>query len=95
MFGSFKSVRGELLVSTSVAIGYDTIRKQFKSMCVDLGLPELDIHSCRIGGASEASRLGAPREVVKKAGGWRSAAVDGYIRPERPMQIVVDLLTER
>ena len=36
MFGSYKSVRGELVVSGSVAIGYDTIRKQFKSMCVDL-----------------------------------------------------------
>ena len=39
---------------------------------------------------------GAPREVVKKTGGWRSAAVDGYIRSEGlSMKVVVDLLAER
>ena len=35
---------------------------------------------------------GAPREVVKKTGGWRSVAVDGYIRTEGlSMKFVVDL----
>ena len=80
-------------MSGSKPIGYDTVRKQFKLTCEELGLSDLDIHSCRIGGASEASRLGAPREVVKRTGGWKSAAVDGYIRPEGPMRMVVDLLT--
>ena len=95
MFGSFRSVKGEVRVNGSRPIGYDTVRKQFKAMCMELGLPELDIHSCRIGGASEASRLGAPSEVVKRTGGWKSAAVDGYIRPEGPMKMVVDLLTRK
>ena len=52
----------------------------------------LDIHSCRIGAASESARLGARREVVKEVGGWKSAAVDLYIRPEEPLSQVVNLL---
>ena len=75
------------------AVGYDTIRKQFKNMCVELKLPLLDIHSCRIGAATESTRLGARRDVVKEVGGWRSAAVDLYVRPEEPLAQVVDLLT--
>ena len=75
------------------AVGYDTIRKQFKNKCLELKLPVLDIHSCRIGAASESARLGARREVVKEVGGWKSAAVDLYIRPEEPLSQVVNLLT--
>ena len=48
-------------------VGYDMFRKQFKIFSEELGLPSLDIHSCRIGGASESSRLGARREVVKRS----------------------------
>ena len=51
-------------------------------MCV-----ELDILSCRIEGASEAARLVAPREVARKTGGWRSAAVDDYLWPEGPSKL--------
>ena len=74
-------------------MGYDTIRKQWKAKLEQLGLPCLDIHSCRIGGASESSRLGARRDEVKRVGGWRSSAVDLYIRPEEPMVKIVDLLS--
>ena len=75
------------------AIGYDTVRKQFKAKCELLGLGRLDIHSCRIGGASESSRMGARREVIKTVGNWKSSAVDVYIRPEEPMAEVIGLLT--
>ena len=74
------------------AVGYDTIRKHFKSKCVEFKLPVLDIHSCQIGAASESARLGARREVVKEVGGWKSAAVDLHIRPEEPLSQVVNLL---
>ena len=58
-----------MVVSGSGAIGYDTIRKQFKSMCGDLGLTELDIHSSRIGGASEVSILGRSQGSCEE--NWR------------------------
>ena len=56
-----------------------------------MGLPELDVHSARIGGATESSRRGAKRENVKRVGEWKSYVVDQYIRPERPWQEVVDV----
>ena len=48
------------------------MRKCFKDKCKKLGLEELeelDLHSCRIGGATESSRMGARRDVVKQDGG--------------------------
>ena len=38
--------------------------------------------------------MGAGRDVMKQAGGWASAAVDTFIRPEGPLATVVELLTE-
>ena len=46
-----------------------------------LGLRKISLHSGRIGGASEAAAAGAGRAAIMKAGGWRSSAVDVYIRP--------------
>ena len=48
---------------------------------VILGLWRILLHSGRIGGASEAAAAGAGRAAIMKAGGWRSNAVDIYIRP--------------
>ena len=45
-----------------------------------LGLGRISWHSGRIGGATEASKKGLSRSVIMKAGGWRSSAVDSYIR---------------
>ena len=46
-----------------------------------LGLRKLSLHSWRIGGASEAAAVGVRRAEIMKAGGWKSKAVDLYIRP--------------
>ena len=75
------------------AVGYDTIRKAFKNKLDELGLPKLDVHSCRIGGATESSRLGVARDVIKKVGNWKSSAVDGYIRPEGSAEQIMKVLT--
>ena len=48
---------------------------------VFLGLRKLSLHSGRIGGASEVAAAGAGRAEIMKAGGWKSGAVDSYIRP--------------
>ena len=36
----------------------------------ELGLHKLDLHSCRIWGATESSQLGVARGVIKKVQRW-------------------------
>ena len=64
----------------SRAISYCAARKQLLRERVLLGLGLISWHSGRIGGATEASKKGLSRSVIMKAGGWRSSAVDSYIR---------------
>ena len=64
----------------SRAISYCAARKQLLHERVMLGLGLISWHSGRIGGATEASKKGLSRSVIMKAGGWRSSAVDSYIR---------------
>ena len=59
----------------------------------ELGLPMFGVHSCRIGGATEASREGVCRDVIKQGGNWKSHAVDLYIRPSAPMVEIVEKLS--
>ena len=62
------------------AVSYCMARKQLLKERVLLGLGQVTWHSGRIGGASEASEKGLSRSVIMRAGGWRSSAVDTYIR---------------
>ena len=62
------------------AVSYCAARKQLLKERVLLGLGRVSWHSGRIGGATEASKKGLSRSVVMRAGGWRSSAVDSYIR---------------
>ena len=64
------------------SMSYNQGRQQFKDKCRELSLSQFDLHSFRIGGASEGARLGVDRNIIKKAGNWKSSAVDLYIRPE-------------
>jgi hypothetical protein len=62
------------------AVSYCAARKQLLKERGLLGLGHVSWHSGRIGGATEASKKGLSRSVIMRAGGWRSAAVDSYIR---------------
>ena len=62
------------------AVSYNMARKQLLKERVLLGLGRVSWHSGRIGGATEASKKGLSRSVIMRAGGWRSSAVDSYIR---------------
>ena len=86
VFCSFRASKQKKLSEFSKAVGYDAIRirKAFKKKLKELGLPELDIHSCRIGGATESSRMGVKRDMIKLVGNWKSSA----------MELVVDVLTK-
>ena len=60
-----------------------------------LGLRKISLHSGRIGGASEAATAGVRRAEIMNAGGWKSAAVDSYIRPVGEGQEVSRRLVKR
>ena len=60
-----------------------------------MGLKKISLHSGRIGGASEAAAAGVGRAEIMKAGGWRSGAVDTYIRPVGEGQEVSRRLVKR
>jgi hypothetical protein len=62
------------------AVSYNMAREQLLKERAVLGLGQVSWHSGRIGGASEAARKGLSRSVIMHAGGWRSRAVDSYIR---------------
>ena len=64
----------------SQAVSYFAARKQLVKERELLGLGEIMWHSGRIGGATEASKKGVSRSVIMRGGGWRSSAVDSYIR---------------
>ena len=62
-------------------ITYAEARRTMMKEQVLLGLRKLSLHSGRIGGASEAAAAGVGRAAIMKAGGWKTSAVDTYIRP--------------
>ena len=62
------------------AVSYNMARVQLLKERTVLGLGDVSWHSGRIGGASEAAKKGLSRSVIMHAGGWRSRAVDSYIR---------------
>ena len=64
----------------SQAVSYNAARMQLNKIREELGLGKITWHSGRIGAASEASRRRVSRNVIKRSGGWRSSAVDTYMR---------------
>ena len=75
VFRGGKAVEGQ-------AVSYCAARKQLLKERELLGLGGVTWHSGRIGGATEASKKGVSRSVIMRGGGWRSSAVDSYIRVE-------------
>ena len=90
MFPRFRGTGGKVVVIKDKVVAYSTVLAQLKQECQDLGLPTLTLHAGRIGGATGAARNGISRENIKDAGGWRSDAVDTYIRTERPGVVISD-----
>ena len=64
------------------AVSYYAARMQLNKERELLGLGKVTWHSGRIGAATEASKKGISRNVIMRGGGWRSSAVDSYIRVE-------------
>ena len=67
-----------------VVIKDGTVRCQLVKEVKPLGLNKLTLHSARIGAAIRGAEAGLGRESIKTCGGWRSEAVEGYIRLKEP-----------
>ena len=76
-------------------ITYAEARRVMIKEQVELGLRKISLHGGRIGGASEAAAAGAGRAAIMRARGWRSGAVDTYIRPTEEGQEVSRKLVKR
>ena len=67
------------------AVTYNVMYSTMQDMKVSLGLcKSLTWHSFRIGAATRGTSLGVRRNIIKRAGLWRSDAVDAYCRETNP-----------
>ena len=83
----FPSLRGDSyggVKARGEAVAYGEALADLRKVCKRLGLPQLTLHSARIGAATEGAKAGVSREFLKACGGWSSGAVDGYVRLQEP-----------
>ena len=64
------------------AVSYNSARIQLNKERELLCLGKVTWHSGRIGAATEASKKKISRNLIMRSGGWKSSAVDSYIRVE-------------
>ena len=66
-------------------VTYNVMYSTLQDMKVRLGLSKsLTWHSSRIGAATRGTSLGVRRNIIKRAGLWKSDAVDTYCRETNP-----------
>jgi hypothetical protein len=76
------------------AVTYNVMYASLVAMKTRLGMDKsLTWHSFRIGAATRGTLLGVRRNVIKRAGLWRSDAVDTYCRETNPGVILSLALT--
>ena len=80
MFPRFRNGGKGVLPIKGISVSYKAAAEQLKAEVKRLGLGNISLHSGRIGAATAGARAGMAREQLKACGGWRSDAVDGYIR---------------
>ena len=66
------------------AVSYSSARTQLHKNRVLLRLGKITWRSGRIGAAREAAKKKISRKVIMKSGGWKSSAVDIYMRVKDP-----------
>ena len=76
------------------AVSYGVARLQLMKERTSLRLGRITWHSGRIGAATQASKMGVSREVIKLAGRWKSDAVDTYIRVKDASKMLGTVLAE-
>ena len=67
------------------AVSYNVMYSSLEEMKTRLGMNgNITWHSFRVGAATRGTSLGVRRNIIKKAGLWRSSAVDVYCRESNP-----------
>ena len=74
-----------LLLSRQRTLSLALARRRLRELCQSLGIDDLrhTLHSLRIGAATYLARQGVPTEAIRRLGGWKSMAVQGYIRLDK------------
>ena len=84
-----------MVLIKGVSVSYKAAAEQLKAEVKRLGLGNISLHSGRIGAATAGARAGMAREDLKACGGWRSDAVDGYIRVVEPGIVFTDKMLDK
>ena len=84
LFPSLGFALGQVRVLEGKPVSYTSALEDLKTLCEGLGLPRLTLHSARIGAATLATDAGVEKDYIRICGGWKSDAINGYIRPEAP-----------
>ena len=95
MFPRFRRQCEKVVPIKNRPVSYGTSLALMKKECQVLGLPRITLHAGRAGAATAADRAGVRRSVIKAGGGWKSDAVDSYIRVDKPGVIVSKKVLER
>ena len=80
----------EVVAIKDKSVSYGSARCQLVKEVKLLGLGKLTLHSARIGAATRGAEAGLSRESIRACGGWKSDAVDGYIRLKKPGVVFSD-----
>ena len=78
-----------------MGVTYNVMYSALEEMKTRLDLePSLTWHSFRIGAATKGTRMGVSRNVLQKAGHWKSSAVDSYCHSEEAGVVLSRALAE-
>jgi hypothetical protein len=81
LFPRLRGSKNGAVAVGSKAVAYSTALADLKEVTRRLGMPNLTLHSSRIGGATEGIEAGVDRDKIRICGGWSSSAMDVYIKP--------------
>ena len=77
-----------------IAVSYSTALRQLREEVSRLDLGDMTLHSGRIGAASSGAAAGIGKEHLRACGGWKSGAIDSYIRLPKAGVLFSDKMLE-
>ena len=95
LFPRLRGSKNGVVAVGSKAVAYSTALADLKQVNRRLGMPNLTLHSSRIGGATEGIAVGVSRDNIRVRGGWRSSAMDVYIKPTNAGIVFNDAMMDR
>ena len=77
-----------------IAMSYSSPLRQLRDEVRQLDLGDMTLHSGRIGAASSGAAAGLGKEHLRACGGWKSGAIDSYIRLPKAGVLFSDKMLE-